>query len=296
MKIFRFISFLLLTTLLTWTVEAALNRVPRGLRLEEKEPAPLPAQEEAQADQSPPEPGPVQAAAPEGENKESPDLSPREEGTLCKWYGHGFVYIVSESGVRIAVNPYVRDVFKYSYPEGLPADIVLISSETADMAGGRDMSGLPQAFRSIAAIGANSSHGIRFRGTRTYRDSRRREDSATNTVFTFEVDGMRFCHPGHLAHPLDTTQRRLIGRVDILFLPLGYRELEVSEWFQIASQLDAKWIIPVCLETPQSTDRGLRSWSEIEAPALPVVRAPSDTLYFDKDQLPKAPTILLLHE
>jgi hypothetical protein len=283
----RLTPVLLLLAVLSWQGDAALNQSPRGLRMKEQESAPPP--------QEPlPEVKITEEALPPKEEKNL-DPSALEEGTLCKWYGHGFVYIVSESGVRIAVNPFVRDVFKkYSYPEALPADIVLISSETADMAGGRDMTGLPQAFRSIAAIGSHSSHGIRFRGIRTSRDSNRRETSATNTIFTFEVDGLRFCHLGRLGHNLDTPQRRSIGRVDILFLPLGFRELDIPEWFRIAKQLDAKWIIPVCLHTPQSGDIGLRPWDEIKEPPLPVIEAKSNTLYFQSDQLPTQPTILLL--
>ncbi|MEO0454549.1 MAG: MBL fold metallo-hydrolase, partial [Verrucomicrobiota bacterium] len=214
--------------------------------------------------------------------------------TTLRWYGHAFIYLISKSGVRVAVNPFMREAYSYTYPDSLPADIVLISSESADMAGGRDLTGLPQAFRSVAAIGTHRANGITFQGTRTYRDGKRGKEQGTNTVFSFKMDGIRYAHLGGLGHIPDSRQRRAIGSVDVLFLPLGFFRLETEEWLQIAKDLRAKLIIPICLKTERTSNLSLRSWSEVKLEGIPVESLDHSEIQIRKDLLPAEMTILLL--
>jgi len=295
MKVFTQKAAALLTAWMCLAVgmEASLNQTPRGLRLDQKETPREPAPPEA-VEPEPVEVSPEPPAPPQPDASASQGPAPPESGTLCKWYGHGFIYLISESGVRISLNPFMRGVFDYDYPQGLPTDIVLISTEAADMAGGRDMGGLPQAFRSIAAVGSHSSHGIQFRGTRTYRNVEPGSRSGVNTVFSFEVDGIRFCHVGRLGHSLESGQRRSIGTADVVFLPIGYRTLDLDEWWEIARDLQAKWIVPLCLASDKSGTLPLRSWDDLGELRYPVTEWDESEVHFHRNRLPTEPRILKL--
>lgn len=221
---------------------------------------------------------------------------PAPEGTKARWFGHAFIYLVSKSGVRIAVNPFTEGTVDYPLPERLPADIVLISSEAPDYSGGQHIFGLPQVFRSLAGVGANRANGIPFRGVNTWRDAEGGKRLGRNTVYHLEVDGLRYVHLGTLGHVLSAKDATAIGRADVLFLPVGTRELTERELIRNAGLLEAKWIVPLAYGTEASRRLDLRPLAEMDFGTLPVQKAGASEFVFAKAALPAAPTVLQLQE
>lgn len=216
------------------------------------------------------------------------------EGTKARWFGHAFIYLVSKSGVRIAINPFTEGTVDYPLPERLPAEIVLISSEAPDYSGGQHIFGLPQVFRSLAGVGANRANGIPFRGISTWRDNEGGKRLGRNTVYQMEVDGLRFVHLGTLGHALSAKDTAAIGRADVLFLPAGHRELNERDLLRNAEKLEARWIVPIAYDTPASRRLGLRPLAEVDFGSRPVQKTDSPEFVFRKNELPAAPTVLLL--
>lgn len=176
-----------------------------------------------------------------------------------RFYGHGFIYIISSTGVRIAIDPYSEDSpMTYKFPIRLPADVVLVSNEADDSDGSDRLFGSPQVFRSVTAIGINNARGLLFTGVQTYRDKSQGAELGVNATFTFKLDGIRFCHLGSIGHVLDATQRSQIGPVDVLFLPVGNPNLSVPEMNRIAHDLNAKIIVPIKYKTEFTADMNLR--------------------------------------
>lgn len=228
------------------------------------------------------------------EKKESDTLAPPERGTLLQWFGHAFIYLTSDSGIRIAMNPFSDGIFEYKFPSALPADIVLISCESADYSGGKELFGLPQVFRSAAGVGLNNANGITFRGVATYRDDSRGRELGTNTVYSFILDGVRYCHLGAIGHTLDFRDRSKIGKVDVLFLPVGHPALPLRKCWELADSLKAKWIVPVAYRTEKSRNLGFRALDDIDFGDRPIKRIDSSQFIFREEGLPAEPTILLL--
>jgi len=218
------------------------------------------------------------------------------EGTKARWFGHAFVYLVSKSGVRIAVNPFTEGTVDYPLPERLPAEIVLISSEAPDYSGGQHIFGLPQVFRSLAGVGANRANGIPFRGINTWRDAEGGKRLGRNTVYQLEVDGLRYVHLGTLGHPLSSKDVSAIGRADVLFLPVGTQELSQREILRNAELLEAKWIVPLAYGTEPSRRLGLRPLADLDFGKLAVKKHEASEFVFVKSALPEAPTVLVLKE
>lgn len=237
-------------------------------------------------------------AKPRGSDLVATDSVPRNTnpltGTHVTYYGHAFMYLTSKSGVRLALNPFIEGSLPYGFPKSLPADIVLISSEANDHSGGQHFFGVPQIFRSLTGLGANRANGIPFRGVETFRDDQGGKNLGKNTVYIIEMDNMRFCHLGTLGHALNNKQADTIGRIDILFLPIGPKQISMRDLGKIVERLQPKWIVPVTYQTTKNPDLELRELSELELGTYPVIKTTNNEFTFNFNLLPTAPTILIM--
>ncbi|MDR2462636.1 MAG: MBL fold metallo-hydrolase [Verrucomicrobiales bacterium] len=252
-------------------------------------------------------PGPVQTRTeerpavrqPAADNEQPPAKIPNN-ATEVRFYGHGFLYMITSSGIRIALDPFTNDPrVGYTFPEGLPADIVLISAEVPELSGNDAFSGLPQVFRSLTGLGMNNANGIEFHGVATYRDSAGQTGSLNNTSYVVELDRVVFCNLGVIGRGLDRRQTREIGRVDVLFLPVGNTDLSVAELWEIVGDTRAKWVVPIRYRTATSalTFSHLRTLDEFlsapESAKIPRVKLLSSEYLFNHKKLPKETTLLL---
>lgn len=222
------------------------------------------------------------------------EKSSEKIGTVFQWYGHAFVYLTSESGIRIALNPFSTGLFEYNFPNALPADIVLISCESADFSGGKELFGLPQVFRSLAGVGLNNANGLTFRGTHTYRDNQQGRKLGGNTVYSFMLDGVRYCHLGAIGHTLSFKERQQIGKVDVLFLPVGNPLLSELDLWKLAESLKPKWIVPVAYKTQKSRRLNFRTFTDMNITNRAYRYVSASEFIFRKDELPAEPTLLIL--
>ncbi|NJK92467.1 MAG: hypothetical protein HC904_11920 [Blastochloris sp.] len=149
-------------------------------------------------------------------------------------------------------------------------------------------------FRSLTGLGANRANGIPFKGIETYRDDREGRSLGRNTVYYVEMDGVRFCHLGSLGHALNRKQTEAIGQVDVLFLPVGPKDLAVHELWKIAENLRAKWIVPVTYRTQKNPNPELRGLDEMELEKRTVRRLEGSEFTFSAETLPSLPAVLIL--
>ena len=225
--------------------------------------------------------------------------SSTKEGVQMQWFGHSFVYLTSQNGIRVAMDPFTESI-KLPFPRNLHADVVLISYEGIDRDAGERLYGASQIFRSVTGVGANSACGIIFRGVGSFRDSTRGRELGKNTVFVFELDGIRFCHLGGLGYPLDTRKIDEIGRVDVVFLPVGNMKMTASEWRVTAEKLQAKWIIPIAFRNEKAGLKDLRPLEEfveevkLHQEEISLKNAESNMYVFRREDIPSQPTLLIL--
>ncbi|NDD31335.1 MAG: MBL fold metallo-hydrolase, partial [Proteobacteria bacterium] len=67
-----------------------------------------------------------------------------------------------------------------------------------------------------------------------------------NTVFHWFVEGVHFCHLGDLGHLLTEQQVKTLGKVDVLFLPVGgHCTLEPTEAALVMNQLNPNLVFPM---------------------------------------------------
>ncbi|MDR1146494.1 MAG: MBL fold metallo-hydrolase [Verrucomicrobiales bacterium] len=221
-------------------------------------------------------------------------------GTEVRFYGHGFLYLTTSSGVRIACNPFPQQPsIGYPFPTGLPADIILIGTEAVDLSANEEFAGLPQVFRSLTGLGVNNANGIQFRGVATYRDGADTRSSRGNTAYLLELDRVTFAVLGAIGRPPDARQARELGRADVVFLPVGDPALSVADLWRIVTQLRPKWVVPVLYRTSASAAvfPQLRTLDEFlsapESASCPRVKLTSGNYVFTHENLPKETTLLI---
>ena len=90
----------------------------------------------------------------------------------------------------------------------------------------------------------------RRRRLRTRR--RRRHAARANTIFSFELDGLRVCHFGDFGQlTLREEQAAAIGAVDLLFLPVGDGPTIGPHRRAIVERLRPRWVVPMHYRTPR---------------------------------------------
>jgi L-ascorbate metabolism protein UlaG (beta-lactamase superfamily) len=135
------------------------------------------------------------------------------------WLGHESFIVTSSIGKKVLTNPYHPGSTARVFPSGLRPDALLVSTERPDANFVDAFDNSPTTFRGAMGIGTNNAAGLRIRGIPTYKDPAREE--GMNLVFTWSLEGMRFCFLGNVEHPLSPAQIQQIGPVDILFMPVG---------------------------------------------------------------------------
>ncbi|MBN1644299.1 MAG: MBL fold metallo-hydrolase [Dehalococcoidales bacterium] len=160
-----------------------------------------------------------------------------------KWLGHSSFLITSDQGVRIITDPYkTGGGLKYNEISE-PADIVTVSHEHQDHNNITAVAGKPQVIRGTARA---ETKGIKLTGIAAYHDDNKGQTRGANTIFCFNVDGIRICHLGDLGHNLSEQEVVQIGETDILLIPVGgLFTINADTATQVGNKLKPKVIIPM---------------------------------------------------
>jgi L-ascorbate metabolism protein UlaG (beta-lactamase superfamily) len=144
-----------------------------------------------------------------------------------EWFGQS-AFTLSENGTVVAIDPFgdmsrlVAHGIEWSYPpiEGVTADLLLVTHEHGDHNGVEAIGGEPAVIRSTA--GRIESPIGEVVAVASEHDSAAGTQHGPNTIFCFELGGMRVCHFGDFGQSsLREEQAEAIGEVDLLILPVG---------------------------------------------------------------------------
>jgi L-ascorbate metabolism protein UlaG (beta-lactamase superfamily) len=175
-----------------------------------------------------------------------------------EWYGQSAFRLSSAEGT-VAIDPFGdlsalagRGV-KWDYPaiEGLTAELLLVTHEHPDHNGVEVVSGDPAILRSTA--GRFESPVGEVMAIASEHDERAGTERGANTIVVFELDGMRVCHFGDFGQSaLRDEQAEAIGRVDLLFVPVGGGPTAGAQAAaKIVERLSPRWVVPMHYRTPR---------------------------------------------
>jgi L-ascorbate metabolism protein UlaG (beta-lactamase superfamily) len=158
-----------------------------------------------------------------------------------KWLGHAAFLITSDAGIKIITDPYQngRGINYGNISE--TADIVTVSHEHGDHNYTATVKGNPRIVRDTAEV-----KGIKIKAVATAHDNSGGGERGSNTVFCFQVDGVRVVHLGDLGHRLTDSQVVDIGKVHVLLVPVGgFFTIDARAAQEVGEQVRTRVIIPM---------------------------------------------------
>lgn len=174
--------------------------------------------------------------------------APSGNSVSIQWLGHT-CFLFSTGGTRILVNPFrtVGCTAGYRAPK-VATDLVLISSQLLDEGAVEQVPGNP---RLIYEPGVYEFNSIRIQGIGTNHDRQGGRRFGTNVAWRWNQGGINILHLGGAAAPITTEQRILMGRPDLLLIPVGggAKAYTPQEAQQAIQALNPKLIIPTHYRT-----------------------------------------------
>jgi L-ascorbate metabolism protein UlaG (beta-lactamase superfamily) len=213
-----------------------------------------------------------------------------------RWLGHT-AFLFSGSGQKILTNPFrkIGCTAKYRAPK-VNANLVMISSQLLDEG---VVEGLPGDPKLLYAPGVYQVGGLQIQGISTDHDRVGGRRFGKNVVWSWTQAGIKILHLGGLAAPITLEQKILMGRPDLLLLPVGggskaYSPQEAKQAIQV---LSPKLIVPTQFRT-QAADAAtcdivaLDEFLQLMA-GTPVNQLSNDSFSLKPSDLPATPTILV---
>lgn len=156
---------------------------------------------------------------------------------IVRWLGHSCFEICGENATVIT-DPYDESV---GYPVlSTGADYVTISHRHMDHCDTSWIIGC----KVIEGVGSYDFPDAKFKAIASYHDRLEGKLRGENTIFRIELDGIVFCHLGDLGHLIDEKIWRELGRVDVLFVPVGgYFTLDTKEAIRVMEAIDPRLTI-----------------------------------------------------
>jgi L-ascorbate metabolism protein UlaG (beta-lactamase superfamily) len=175
-----------------------------------------------------------------------------------EWHGQSAFSLTGDEA-KVFVDPFA-DIsaletrgMRFDYPPiaASGVDLLLVTHEHLDHNGVGAVAGEPATLRATA--GRLESPLGEVTAIASEHDDVAGTARGPNTIFAFELDGLRVVHFGDFGQAaLRPEQAEAIGAVDLLFIPVGggptIGGLAAAE---IALSLDPAWVVPMHYRTPR---------------------------------------------
>jgi L-ascorbate metabolism protein UlaG (beta-lactamase superfamily) len=175
-----------------------------------------------------------------------------------QWYGQSaFALTGEQQSVFIDpfadMSPLAGRGIQFDYPaiENVGADVLLVTHEHLDHNGVEAIGGDPLTLRATA--GRHESPVGEVVGVASEHDPVAGTERGPNTIFVFELDGVRVAHFGDFGQTaLRDEQAAAIGSVDLLFVPVGGGPTtDAAQAYEIVERLAPRWVVPMHYRTPK---------------------------------------------
>ena len=157
------------------------------------------------------------------------------------WLGHSSFKVILQSGKVIVFDPY-DDTYGYK-TKPLKADLVLSSHDHHDH---NCVTNITGDYEFISSPGDYTFGDIKIRGYETFHDQCGGKARGLNTVFRVSAEGITLVHLGDLGEVPHIDFLKSIGRVDVLFLPVGgVYTISAVEALNVMDSVSPNIIVPM---------------------------------------------------
>ena len=142
----------------------------------------------------------------------------------------------------IITDPFDSKFVGLKYPS-TDADIVTISHNHNDHNQSQLVKGVKMV---INGPGEYEISGVSIIGMPSFHDAKKGEQRGENTIYIFEIDGLRIAHLGDLGIELSDEQISQLGNIDVLMIPVGGEyTIGPKEAVKVVSGVDPYFVIPM---------------------------------------------------
>lgn len=166
-----------------------------------------------------------------------------------KWFGHSAFGFTSSSDKTVLTDPYEPGGYNGAVgykPISINPDIVTVSHSHPDH-------NYTKPFPGSTIISKKDSceiAGIKITGIPAYHDAKQGRERGNNIIFAYEIDGLRIAHCGDLGHTLSDKDIAALGRIDILFIPIGgHFTIDAAQATAVVEKVKPKIVIPMHYKT-----------------------------------------------
>ena len=157
------------------------------------------------------------------------------------WLGHSSFKVTLDNGKVIVFDPY-DDTYGYK-TQVTTADIVLSSHDHHDH---NCVANIRGDYTLINKPGEYTLGDIDIKGYETFHDKSGGKERGLNTVFRLSAEGVSLLHLGDLGEVPGSAFLKSLGKVDILFLPVGgVFTIDAAEAMSVMDALSPNIIIPM---------------------------------------------------
>lgn len=208
-----------------------------------------------------------------------------------EWHGQSAFTLTSDEATVFIdpfgdMGPLAERGMKFDYPpiEADGVDLLLVTHEHRDHNAVEVVGGEPAVLRSTA--GRLESPIGEVLAVASEHDENAGTERGPNTIFVFELDGLRVAHFGDFGQrDLREEQAAAIGAIDLLLLPVGGGPtIGAAQAAAIVSRLPTRWVVPMhyrtprvsFLETEEEFVAAMPQKARVEASAFDTAELPSD--------------------
>ena len=196
----------------------------------------------------------------------------------------------------VVTDPYSTSGTGLSKLKKLSADIVTVSHQHEDhnfVGAIKGTDRRPKPFV-IDGPGEYEIDGIFIQGISSYHDQKKGKERGKNTIYCFEIDGLRLVHLGDLGTELSRRQLEEVNGSDILLVPVGGTfTIDAAEAMKVVNQVEPQVVIPMHYKLP-GLKYDLAGVEDFLKEAGVEEVKPEEKLNISKDKLPDSREIIVL--
>ena len=203
-----------------------------------------------------------------------------------RWHGHSCFEITNDT--TIVTDPHDGRSIGIPAPS-VNGDIILVSHNHYDHNSVKSVE--KDGSKVITDERKRTIGNVQVSGIPAFHDNAHGEHRGKMILFKFIVDDVTFCHLGDLGHELDEKTIQQIGKVDILFIPVGgIYTLDAEQAWRVILALKPRIAIPMHyrIEGLSIPIAGVDSF--LEKNRYKVLKVGNE-IDIEKDELPKEPEV-----
>lgn len=209
-----------------------------------------------------------------------------------EWLGHSTFQITSSKGTRILTDPH--GAFDLPRPT-LPQHIVTTSHQHGPHSSVHMAPGTPVILHGLTPGGENwqkistTIRDVSVYVVPAYHDKSRGMQRGKNAIFVFRVDDICIAHLGDLGHVLTPDQLKMMGKIDILLVPIagGYFTVTPAEARELTALVKPRIAIPKHFWWEQAVHEYTQGMGKVRM-------LPAPSLKISKPELPQPTEVFVM--